>query len=139
MKKFLIFLIGFVAGIFTCLFVATCSGLFFGTDKFEETAIEEQGPQITIFDEPRECISSKPFQVSEVWDNGYAIAIEQTTGSYFGGQKVLFISDMENAFYDKQVITAPAGKCVKQIGICRYREEYYKDLETIPVVKLLEE
>lgn len=140
MKKFLIFLIGFVVGIFTCLFVVTCSSLLLGFDD-EDLVAENKGPKITIFDEPRECISTKPFQVSEVWENGYAIAVEQSgAGSFYGGQKVLFVSDIDDAFYDKQIITIPKGMCVKQIGICRYNEKYtINDLKTIPVVKLLEE
>lgn len=92
-----------------------------------------------MFDETRDCISTKPFQVKAVWENGYAIAKEQSgEGSIYGGQKVLFVSDKDNAFYDKQIITIPEGMCVKQIGLCRYREAYYDDLETIPIVKLLE-
>ena len=146
MKKFLIFLIGFVLGIFTCLFVVTCSSLLLEYDRDEDSVVEEvkeaedQSPQITIFDEPRECISTRPFQVSEVWENGYAIAVEHSgIGSIYDGQKVLFVSDMDDAFYDKQIIAVPKGKCVKQIGICRYKEKYYSDLKTIPVVKLLDE
>lgn len=144
MKKFLIFLIGFFVGIITCIVVVTCSGLLLGSfssEEIEEIVENYNGPQITIFDEPRDCISTKSFQVESVWDNGYALANEQTgKNSYFGGQKVLFMSDKDNAFYDKQIISIPEGMCVKQIGICRYKEipHSYKDPETIPIVKVLE-
>lgn len=137
MKKWVIFVLGIIAG-----FILTIIVLFV-------IAANRTDPNLglTLFDEPGECVSENSFEIFQVLDSGDALAIERKKNRYGGiesGVTVLFLNEGDGAYYDNQIIEAPTGYCVKQVGIYKYIPQKYKyipqkDVEktTVPVVCVL--
>lgn len=90
-----------------------------------------------IFDKPDEVFKSKAFIVSDVIDNGKAIAYEAEWNKYLETYlrtdlKVLLTNDEGKYYYDNQIIKVPAGKQVYQIGV------YKRYSSTVPVVIIMD-
>lgn len=133
MKNFLIFLAGFVSGII-CLFLVSLAVASGSND-------DPQGiPGLTMFDQPADVISSDSFKVMQVVSGGNALAIagKKIYGSNYTycGMVVLFIADENTHYYDDQIISAPRGKCVRQIGTYQYETEM--SYKTVPVVAIFD-
>ena len=130
MKKWLVFLLGFVSGIVCFVLVVL---LFGGNPSTHDNGM-------TYFDAPGECLSTNQFEVMQGLPGNYALAFEQKK-SYFGYMNtdllVLVTNDTGECYYDKQVITVPEGKCMRQVGIYRYQTN--SDMwKTVPIVKLMD-
>ena len=131
MKKWLIFLLGFLAGIaFTIVVALIAAG---GSSSSIEGA--------TFFEEPGECLSTNQFEVMQVVGDNCALAFEQEYDNYFGYTNtfvlVLLTNDNGECYYDKQIVKVPKGKCMRQIGVYKYqtKSEIWK---TVPIVKLMD-
>lgn len=97
---------------------------------------------IVMFEKPQDVITAKKFEIMQVLPDGTALATVETDYDDYNmdniGVIVLFLPKEGSAFYDRQVIKVPEGKCVRQVGTYRYmtRQEMEK---TVPVVEIFDE
>ena len=124
MKKFLIFIAGFVVGVlatFLLTFVINVAnqpndGLF----------------GLTIFPEKGECITTKgEIEVFQVLEPNMALA---WTGDYRDRIVVLLINYEGKTYYDEQKVRIPANKCARQIGTYQYTTRKDNFGKTVPAV-----
>lgn len=131
MKKWVIFIIGFISGIIATFLVA----LLF-SDSGNAT-----NDGVTLFDKPGECISTKAFEVMQVVGECQALAYEVEWNEVLEmytqtGLLVLVTNDNGIYYYDDQIIEVPSGQCMRQIGVFRYQTK--SEIEkTVPIVKLM--
>lgn len=129
MKKFFVFLIGFISGIAFTFFAA----FVFNADN---------NKRMTFFEQPGKCISTRPFEVMQVIDDNYALAYEMVWDSTFERYNqtdllVLITNDNDEYYYDDQLIKIPKGKCMRQIGVYKYPTRMNME-KTVPIVKLMD-
>ncbi len=75
------------------------------------------------------------FEVIQTLNNGTAIAWEDDY-SYIHDLTVLLWNEDGNSYYDNQRVSAPAGKCFRQVGLYRYSSK--TGMKTIPVVTIMD-
>lgn len=125
MKKWIVFVLGFVSGIVFLFLVLLIIGKTYATND-----------GMTYFEKPGKCISTKDFEVMQVVGEGYALAREKK--GYVGGILVLVTNDNGELYYDDQVIEVPKGKCMRQIGVYEYQTKS-ENWKTVPIVQLMNE
>lgn len=157
MRGFLVFILGYIAGVASvCLviylmFVVFSFSVNNNVNKSVENTIEEASitntednnvayvldDRIKLFEEPTDCVSTMTFRITRVIDEYYAEAEEvkritysDEYMSFYGNLTVVIQSDNQDVFYDDQIIKVPAGKCMRQIGVYSY------SIDTYPVVRL---
>ena len=138
MKHWIYFALGVVVGFFLCVALGYIS-LFLFDDIDDYSQEPKQLYELTLFDKPGDCISSKDFQVTKVDDQGNAFAREKSSdySDLYFGMTVLFLATDSISYYDEQIIRIPKGKCVKQLGIYRYKLSGLPgDNKTIPAVAI---
>ena len=131
MKKFLIFISGFVAGIIAAFLVVF---VFFVSNKPNDGLLG-----LKMFSEKGECITSADeIEVFQVIKSNMALAEtvkygEYGTKQYSDGIVVLLIDYDGKTFYDEQKIKIPTNKCARQVGTYQYptKNDFVK---TVPVV-----
>lgn len=120
MKKFLLFLGGFVSGILTTFIVA----YFINSEKIELIGL-------TMFSEYGECIQTeREIEVFQVLKPNMALV---RTGDYRNGIIVLLINYDGKTYYDEQKVEVPANKCARQVGTYQYQTNNGM-LKTVPAV-----
>ena len=125
MKKWIVFVLGFVSGIVFLFLVLLIIGKTYATND-----------GMTYFEKPGKCISTKDFEVMQVVGEGYALAREKK--GYVGGILVLVTNENGELYYDDQVIKVPEGKCIRQIGVYEYQARM-ETIKTVPIVQLMNE
>lgn len=124
MKSFVFFIIGFISGILFLIVIGLASSYANDTGK-------------TFYEAPGDCITTEKLQVIQDIGGGYALAIERKRGFSLDELVVLIENEDKNDFYDDQIIKVPAGKCMRQIGIYKYRSKGDED-KTVPIVRLMD-
>lgn len=124
MKKWVIFVLGFIAGAVFLFFVLLIIG---------KSSSNNNG--MTYFEKPGKCISTKDFEVMQVIGDGYALAREKQ--GYLGGILVLVTNENGELYYDDQVIKVPEGKCMRQIGVYEYQTRM-ETIKTVPIVQIMD-
>lgn len=135
MKKWVVFLLGMIAGGVLTLVVMVILAMGANTNA--------NNNGITLFDQPGECLNAKAFEVMQVVDNSHALAHEVEWNDVLEryvqtglGLLVLVTNDNGEYYYDNQIIEVPQGMCMRQVGIYRYQTRM--DMEkTVPIVKLM--
>ena len=134
MKRWLVFLLGFVSGVIFILLLA-----FIGASSSSRTI--DNG--MILFEQPGECLNSKAYEVFQVISDNSALAEEvewsSTLNRYMSttGLLVLVTNDNGEFYYDDQVIEVPEGKCMRQIGIYKYKTRMDTE-KRVPVVTLMD-
>jgi len=131
MKKFWIFIIGFVAGIIATFLVVF---VIFVANKPTDGLLG-----LTIFPEKGECIvQDGEIEVFQVIAPNAALARTIKLGKYemreYSDEIVVLLIDYNGkTFYDDQKVKIPADKCAKQIGTYQYqtKNDFQK---TVPAV-----
>lgn len=104
--------------------------------KSDETIAAKNNSGKTLFDKPGECVSRKNFEIQKVLESGDAIALEimdNISGYvYTSDLEVLILAQEGSNFYNKQIVTAPKGKCARQIG--NYKYQQYGNTKIIPII-----
>ena len=127
MKGLAKFLLGVVVGFVLCL---GCVFILAAINSDSEV------DGLTLFEEPGDCISTKPFKIIQVTSDGNALAMEKSSDlDIYTGMVVLFLSDKNTSFYDDQIIAVPSGSCVKQMGTYRYVAGS-GSIKTVPAVAI---
>lgn len=124
MKKFWIFIGGFISGIIFLFVVAYCIG---------NSSSKREG--VTYFDRPGEVLRARSVEVFQVLDDGRAAL---ATPHPCDPSVVLLVNDGDEYYYDDQNINIPEGQCLRQIGIYKYmtKKEFEK---TVPIVQIMDE
>ena len=123
MKKFFIFIGGFVAGIIATILVAFLINV---TKEPNDGLIG-----FTIFPEKGECITTQnEIEVFQVLEPNMALA---RTGNIRDGIIVLLINYEGKTYYDQQKIKIPDNKCARQIGTYQYTAANDR-VRTVPAV-----
>jgi hypothetical protein len=124
MKKLLIFIGGFVAGILATILVAYLINV---ANQPNDGLLG-----LTLFPEKGECITTKgQIEIFQVLEPNMALA---TTGDILDGIVVLLINYEGKSYYDEQKIKIPANKCARQIGTYRYTTKRDRIERTVPAV-----
>lgn len=131
MKKWIVFVLGFVSGMVFLFLVLLIIGKSSATDK-----------GMTYFEKPGKCISTKEFEVIQVIGDGYALAREIVDRTSLinipSGLLVLVTNDNGELYYDDQIIEVPKGKCMRQIGVYEYQTKS-ENWKTVPIVQVMNE
>lgn len=128
MKKFVVFILGFISGAIALLGV-----LLLIAKGMSNSPTTIDG--LTLFEQPSEVMTSKSYEVLQVVAGGNALAnAESDYGTYYG-MVVLFLADENSNYYDDQIIRVPQGKCVRQVGIYQYNTK--NGYKTVPAVRIL--
>lgn len=135
MKKWVVFLLGMIAGGVLTFVVMLVLAIGANTNA--------NNNGVTLFDQPGECLNAKAFKVMQVVDNSHALAHEVEWNELLEryvqtglGLLVLVTNDNSEYYYDDQIIEVPQGMCMRQVGIYRYQTRM--DMEkTVPIVKLM--
>jgi hypothetical protein len=123
MKKFLIFIGGFIAGILATLLF---SFLVSNSNQPNDGLIG-----LTVFSEKGECITTKKqIEIFQVMKPNMALA---ETGEWPDRIMLLLINYDNKSYYDDQKIEIPANKCARQIGTYQYTTKMGMD-KTVPAV-----
>jgi hypothetical protein len=132
MKKWIVFLLGFIAGVvFTFIGI-----LILGANS------NNSNDGITLFEQPGDCLSENQFEVIQALGENYALAYEQEydnhLNSYLSTDLLVLITNNEGEYYyDNQKINVPKDKCMRQIGIYEYITNSGLQ-KTVPVVTLMD-
>ena len=134
MKKIWVYLLGILSGVILTFIVLFLIGLS-RTNTNHPNSI----PGLTFFDEPGEQMSDKSYEVFQALGPGAALAKgkEDEFSSFYFGLHVLLWDENGTPFYDEQIVTAPQGKCFRQIGVYNYPTKVGID-KTVPVVTLMD-
>lgn len=93
---------------------------------------------MTFFEEQGDIVEPTSVKVFQALGDGAALAECKGNGSYFYmGLKVLLYNEDGTPYYDEQVVTAPKGKCFRQVGIYRYPTKSGID-KTVPIVMIMD-
>lgn len=128
MKKFLLFLAGFISGAAVLLGV-----LLLIAKGVENNSSRIQG--LTLFEQPGEVMTAKSYEVLQVVDGGNALANAESGYDTYFGMVVLFLADENTNYYDDQIIKVPQGKCVRQVGTYQYPTK--NGYKTVPAVRIV--
>lgn len=138
MKKGLVYFLGVITGMLLMLVISFI--IYFATNENtngDESRLFTDG--VTNFlDEPIPFTEAKNFQVWKVVYSNGALAhsrVKKGGDYYYTNPLVLFISDKENSLYDGQIIEAPNGSKVFQIGTYKYQTQ--KGVNTVPIVRFI--
>jgi hypothetical protein len=133
MKKFLIFIGGFVAGILATILVAFL--ITVANKPYDDGLLG-----LTIFSEKGECITTDgEIEVFQVIEPNVALARTLKYGEYgireYSDEIVVLLIDYDGkTFYDEQKIKIPTNKCARQIGTYQYTTRKDNFGKTVPAV-----
>ena len=144
MSKGLSYFLGIVTGILLTLGFVVLAAYLSEQGGEAGTAAEKQAKLpdgVTMLDEPVPFNEARNFEILQVVSEDAALAqsekkMRYNTGtSYYSDPVVLIISDQKNTFYDNQVIKAPKGCKVMQVGTYNYRSQM--GWKTVPVIRFI--
>ena len=115
MKSFLIFVGGFICGVFFIFILGISS---------------HNDSGLVIFEEEGKCFHTNSIKIFQALGSGEALG---RIGQYPNDTLVLLLDDTERSFYDGEVVSVPKDKCAKQIGTYRY-ETKNEIMKTVPAV-----
>lgn len=135
MRKIWVFLLGVLTGsVLTVLFLVAMAKVLDYSGK--SNAKDMFG--LNLFEQPGEVIDENEFRVFQALSNGAALAEGKGDGTFiYNGLNVLLYNEKGIPYYDEQIVTAPQGKCFRQIGIFKYTSKA-RDYCTVPVVALMD-
>jgi len=127
MKKFLVFIGGFVAGIIATILVAFLINV---ANEYNDSL--RRG--LTLFPEKVECMAIKnEIEVFQVLEPNMALARTGNIGDIIDRIVILLVNYEGETYYDQQKIIIPANKCARQIGTYQYTSKD-GNVNTVPAV-----
>ena len=124
MRKFGLYLFGFISGIIIC----TCFFTIKNQQIMYENPYNLYGLRMLL--EEGDCITSKNIRIFQVITDGIALA---TTSNNVYEDTILLLDDTGKLFYDNEIIKMPTKKCAKQVGVYSY-ETMQGIQKTVPAV-----
>ena len=139
MKKWVVFLGGFLAGIVTTfillfIFAAVQNK---STDSIGEEAKSDNN--IKMFDEPGDIVEDNNFKVFQVIAEDAALVRSQQDkyDDIYLGKVYLVVNNDGKYYYDDEILKVKEGKVFRQVGIYRYPTKN-EDIKTVPIIMLLD-
>ena len=132
MKKLIVFLLGFIAG------VAFSFASLIIIGKFKTDSNQNDG--MTFFEQSKDFYTiGGHFVVLQTVKENYALAYETVYNPFSytwneTGVIVLITNDDGEYYYDNLRLAVPDGKCMKQVGIYNYNNKN-NEPKTVPIVK----
>lgn len=136
MKKWVVYLLGVLTGVvltFAFVFIVGSTRAN-NTETLEEQV--ENDNNITWFDEPGDIVNEKSYKVLQVISQDAALVNAQSYSDLYTGTVYLITNDEGKYYYDDQIIKAPTGKVIRQIGIYRY--ETRTGYKTVPIIMIMD-
>lgn len=134
MKKIWIYLLGILTGIVATIVFLIIIG--------KTNNIGNNG--MSFFEKPGQIMEDTSYKVIQSLGEGYALADgrKENGNDYeyvdlYMGLTVLLYNENGETYYDDQIVTAPKGKCFRQIGIYRYPTRMGIE-RTVPIVMLMD-
>ena len=131
MKKIWVFLLGVLSGVVLMLIIGFVINL---TKTSDVSFFDKPGEIITFQRLTGETEAVQSFEVFQALESGRALA---SGGDFFQEIVVLLWNDEGMPYYDNQIVTAPKGKCFRQVGIYKY-ESTDKMIRTVPIVTMMD-
>ena len=131
MKKIWVFLLGVLSGVVLMLIIGFVINL---TKTSDVSFFDKPGEIITVQRLTGETEAVQSFEVFQALESGRALA---SGGDFFQEIVVLLWNDEGMPYYDNQIVTAPKGKCFRQVGIYKY-ESTDKMIRTVPIVTMMD-
>lgn len=131
MKKIWVYLLGVLSGVVLMFIIGFIINL---TKSSNVRFFDKPGDVITIQRLTGEPEAIQSFEVFQALEDGMALA---TGGSLFQDLVVLLWNAEGTPYYDNQIVTAPIGKCFRQVGIYKY-ESTDKMVRTVPIVTMMD-
>lgn len=133
MKKIWVYLLGVLTGIVITVIVLAIIGVAMNAKNDPSTRMTNG---MSFFDAPGDVIDETSFKVFQALGDGAALVAGKGDGLYLG-IKALLYNEEGTPYYDEQIITAPIGKCFRQVGIYRYPTKSGMD-KTVPIVMIMD-
>lgn len=127
MPKWLVFFLGVATGVVVIFGIMFVMGLNSQNNRGIWGA--------TFFDKPGVVIHEKSFKVVQVIENTSALAYgKENSGSYLGTLYLLH-NNLNDYYYDDQILNVPKDCVVKQVGIYKYTSRMGVE-KTVPIVSI---
>ena len=147
MKNFLVFILGMISGfiLFAIFSLALADSVTTEEILFEEgdEVVRVEGLDgLTLFDQPGDVMKPRSYEVFQVIGD-YALAKAESDrlgedSILYHGMVVLLMPRDGVSYYDEQIIEAPKGGSIRQVGVYRY-EAGYNSYKTVPAITLFNE
>ena len=136
MKKIWVYLLGVLTGIVITVIVLAIIGVAMNAKNDPSTRMTNG---MSFFDAPGDVIDETSFKVFQALGDGAALVEGKGDGfsTVYLGIKALLYNEEGTPYYDEQIITAPIGKCFRQVGIYRYPTKSGMD-KTVPIVMIMD-
>lgn len=129
MKKYVVFILGFISGA-AVLFLVLMLIASVKMSSNHTTSI----PGLTLFEQAGDVMTSPSYEVLQVVSGGNALANASSGHGTHFGMVVLFLVDEGVHYYDEQIIEVPQGKFVRQVGTYQYPTK--AGYKTVPAVRI---
>lgn len=147
MKKWMIFVIGLVAGFAIAFLIDLLGGKDSSEpqkkEKVEAKAEKEPEPEpeeddgITFFDEPGEILNDKSFKVFQVVAKDAALVKCKSKYDMYLGTTCLILNREGKLYYDDEIIKVPQGKVARQMGVYQYPNRDGM-IKTVPIIEIVD-
>ncbi len=114
MKKFGIFLLGFICGIAFIFIIG---------------ALANNNSGLVLFEKEGKCFHTNKLEVFQAISPGEVLA---RIGKFPDDTIVFLLDESEKSYYDGEIISVPKNKCPKQIGTFQYETKF--GMKTVPAV-----
>ena len=139
MKKWVVFLLGLVAGCVLTILTLVVISKIMTTDTVTEETVNYI-PGLNLFDQPGNEFSAPSFEVMQVLASNVALAhsgeTEYGRTTYYG-TLVLLIGDKNTHFYDDQIVEVKSGQIARHIGTYQYQTKM-EMRKTVPIIKIFD-
>ncbi len=128
MKKWLVFLLGVLTGIFVSVI---------SVYTLHRLQISSDDDNIKIFEKVGDVIDIESFRVIQVIGDGFALVHGKEGHDVSFGTVFLITNDEDKYYYDNEIINVPYDKEVRQIGIYKYPTKN-DDIKTVPIIMIMD-
>lgn len=135
MKKIWVYMLGVLTGVIVTVIVLAIIGVAMNAKNDPGTRMSNG---MSFFETPGDVIDEPSFKVFQALGDGAALAEGKGDGySVYMGINALLYNEEGTPYYDEQIVTAPQGKCFRQVGIYRYPTKSGMD-KTVPIVMIMD-
>lgn len=128
MKKWLFFGGGVATGVVLTILGFIIISVIFAS---KSTSVKEESG-MTLFEQPGNVVNEKKFEVFQAIEQGVALV----HGGHDDQTIYMLMDDEGNYYYDKEIVSVPDGKVVRQIGVFNYSTRGGLE-RTVQVVKIM--
>lgn len=136
MKKTWVYLLGILTGIVITFIAIVIIGV---ANNAGNDPAAKMTNGMSFFESPGEVIDETSFEVFQTLGDGTALAEGKgdSHSSVYLGINALLYNEEGVPYYDEQIVTAPQGKCFRQVGIYRYHAKGGMD-KTVPIIMIMD-